>query len=152
MNVNLNMFCILSLCIILCDQVKPQKILLLFWNKFHSVECVVVIICCLGAMNIKDCRTNDIRYRTGLVPWTTIPCKMVEAHKKIRYNLCFSPSFSIKLHCILSIPPVEYLRLSNRFCGRNNIEMGGGVKENRRPKPKNSKHSVSTLFTRDCSS
>ena len=43
----------------------------------------------------------------------------------------------MKLYCILSTDSplpffnVGYVRLSNRFCGRNNIEMGGGVKENK---------------------
>ena len=36
----------------------------------------------------------------------------------------------MKVHWILSIPPplfnIDYVRLSDRFCGRNNIEMGGG--------------------------
>ena len=50
---------------------------------------------------------------------------------------------------------VEYVRLSNRFCGHNNIEMGGGLKENKDVRDQKilfNKHSVATLFARDCSS
>ena len=57
---------------------------------------------------------------------------------------------------------VEYVRLSNRFCGHSNIEMGRRVKENKDVWDWNilfnkhsvstlfNKHSVSTLFARDC--
>ena len=43
------------------------------------------------------------------------------------------PSFSMKLHCILSIPlslfsMLSVFRLSDRFCGHNNIEMGRRTK------------------------
>ena len=35
----------------------------------HSVECfAVIIICCLGAMKIKDCGTNYIRFISFDVP------------------------------------------------------------------------------------
>ena len=50
------MFCILCLCIILCDTSKASENLT-FETKSHSVECFAVVIICrhyLGAMNIKD--------------------------------------------------------------------------------------------------
>ena len=48
MNMNLKMVFILCLCIILCDTSKASE-------KSNSVECfAVIIICCLGAMKIKD--------------------------------------------------------------------------------------------------
>ena len=63
----------------------------------------------------------------------------------------------MKLQWILSILlplfKVEYVTLSDRFCGRNNIEMGGGVKENKDVRDWKilfSKNSVSTLFAQDC--
>ena len=49
-----------------------------------------------------------------------------ESHK----TLATISASSLVFNEILSIPPslfnVEYVRLSNRFCGQNNIEMGGG--------------------------
>ena len=54
MNVNLRCFAFFVFVLFYAPQVKRQKIWLLFW-KSHSVECfVVIIICCLGAMKIKD--------------------------------------------------------------------------------------------------
>ena len=49
---------------------------------------------------------------------------------------------------------VEYARFSSRVCGRDNIEMGGGEKESkdvREWKKLWNRHSVSTIFARDCS-
>ena len=71
--------------------------------------------------------------------------------------MCFSLIFNeIALQPI--VPPlplfnVEYVRLSDRFCGHNDIEMGGEVKENKDVRDRKilfNKHSVSTLFARDC--
>ena len=60
MNVNLRCFAFFVFVLFYAPQVKRQKIWLLFW-KSHSVECfVVIIICCLGAMKIKDSRTNTL--------------------------------------------------------------------------------------------
>ena len=79
---------------------------------------------------------------------------------KISYNLCFVLSF--QWNCIASyrFPPplfnVEYVRLSDRFCGLNNIEMGGRGKRKQRYigdwkiTTLFYKHSVSNLFARDC--
>ena len=62
--------------------------------------------------------------------------KWLRHSSKISYNLAFSLVFNeIALNPIDSplVPlfNVEYIRLSDRFCGCNNIAMGGGVKENR---------------------
>ena len=46
MNVNLNMFCILCLCIILCNTSKASENLTFKKKQSHSVECFVVIIIC----------------------------------------------------------------------------------------------------------
>ena len=49
---------------------------------------------------------------------------------------------------------VEYARFSSRFCGRDNIEMGGRGKENKDVQEWKkiwNRYSVSTLFARDCS-
>ena len=80
-----------------------------------------------------------------------------DTHQKLAIICAFSLGFNeIALDPIDSPVPlfnVEYVRLSDRFCGRNNIEMGGGVKENkdvRDQKTLFNKHSVSTLFARDC--
>ena len=65
MNVNLKMFCILFIYMAMRHKsVKPQKICLLFLklSLILSSVFVVIIICCLAAMKIKDCRTNYIRY------------------------------------------------------------------------------------------
>ena len=43
-------------------QVKHQKI----WLCFETISFAVIIIRCLGAMKIKDCRTNDIRFISKL--------------------------------------------------------------------------------------
>ena len=79
---------------------------------------------------------------------------------KISYNLWFVLSF--QWNCIASyrFPPplfnVEYVRLSDRFCGPNNIEMGGRGKRKQRYigdwkiTTLFYKHSVSNLFARDC--
>ena len=60
---------------------------------------------------------------------------MVETHQKLAIIRAFSLVFNeIALHPIDSPLPlfnVEYVRLSDRCCGRNNIEKGRGVKENK---------------------
>ena len=70
---------------------------------------------------------------------------MVETLQKLAIICAFSHSFNeIALNPIDSPLPlfnVDYVRLSDRFCGRNNIEMGEGVKEN-----KDVISSVSQLF------
>ena len=44
-----------SLCTILCDTSKASENLTFVLKQCHSVECfVVIIICCLGAVKIKD--------------------------------------------------------------------------------------------------
>ena len=70
MNMNLKMFCILCLCIILCDTSKASENLtfVLKQSLILSSVFVVIIICCLGAMNIKDCGTNYIRFISFDVP------------------------------------------------------------------------------------
>ena len=80
-----------------------------------------------------------------------------DTHQKLAIICAFFPLFNeIALNSINSPLPlfdVEYVRLSNRFRGQNNIKMGGGVKENkdvdRDWKSIFNKHSVSTLFARD---
>ena len=69
LNVNLNMFCILCLCIILCDTSNcVRKSDFSFERKSHSVEC----FCChhyllSGCHEYQTlCRTNDIRFISKL--------------------------------------------------------------------------------------
>ena len=66
MNVNLKMFCILSLCIILCDTSKASENLSFVLKHLTLIllSVFVVIVCFLevGAIKIQDCRTNDIRF------------------------------------------------------------------------------------------
>ena len=54
---------LIILCIILCDTSKASENLtfVLKQSLILSSAFVVVIMCCLGAMKIRDCRTNDIR-------------------------------------------------------------------------------------------
>ena len=52
MNVNLKVFCIPSLCIILCDTSKASENLTYFETK--SSVFVVIYIYCVGAMKIKE--------------------------------------------------------------------------------------------------
>ena len=80
--------------------------------------------------------------------------KWLRHSSQISYNLCFFPH--CQWNCIESYwsPPLplfraEYVRLSNRFCGHNIIEMGGGVRENKDVQDRKilfNKHSVSTGF------
>ena len=70
MNMNLKMFCILCLLLsffvlFYATQVKRQIILLLIWNSL-IMSSDFVVICCMGTMKIKDCRTNDIRFISKL--------------------------------------------------------------------------------------
>ena len=56
MNVNIKMFCILCLCIILCDTSKASENLtfILKQSLILSSVFVVILICYVGAMKIKD--------------------------------------------------------------------------------------------------
>ena len=64
----------------------------------------------------------------------------------------------MKLHCILSIPLSPFLMLSILDCpidfvAATTLKWGGGVKENKDVRDRKihfNKHSVSTLFARDC--
>ena len=80
-----------------------------------------------------------------------------ETHTKLPIIYAFPLVFNeIALNLIdspLPLSSAEYIRLSDRFCGRNNIEMRRrGKRKQRCPRPKNLlyKHSVSTLLARDC--
>ena len=68
MNVNLNVFCIICLCIILCATRKASENLTFVLKQSLTLSGVfaVIIICCLAAMKIKDCRTNYIRFISKL--------------------------------------------------------------------------------------
>ena len=48
--------CLIVLCIILCDKSKASENLTFVLKQSHSVGWVfvVIIVCCLGAMKIKD--------------------------------------------------------------------------------------------------
>ena len=67
MNVNLKMFCILSLCIILCDASKASENLTFVLKQSYSVEC----FCCHHLLSgchedQRLCRTNYIRFISKL--------------------------------------------------------------------------------------
>ena len=76
MSMNLKMFCrlclilycLIILCIILCDTSKASENLTFVLKQSLILSSVfaVIIICCLGAMKIKDCRTNYIRFISKL--------------------------------------------------------------------------------------
>ena len=93
---------------------------------------------------------NYLVYDTFLKT-STILCNMIET-LKISYNLHFSHVFNeIALHPIDSPLPlfnVEYVKLSDRFCGQNNIEMGRrGKRKHRCPRQYDNMHQMRKIYT-----